>query len=49
MDIILVKVCGLTQDAFKDIQISSRKLWENYFSFPGCIHQFIPNLNDYLN
>ena len=25
---------GLTQDSFKNIQISNRKLWENYFSFP---------------
>ena len=35
---------GLTQDSFISLQIKNRKLWEEYFSFPG----FIKNLTSHL-
>jgi len=39
----------LTQDSFKSIQISNRKLWEDFFSFPSYIHQLISYLNKLIN
>ena len=32
------------QDSFRTIQMSNRKLWEDYCSFPGFIHQLISYL-----
>ena len=40
---------NLTQDSFKKIQMSNRKLWENYFSFPGFTHQLISYLKKERN
>jgi len=40
---------GLTQDSFNRIQMSNRKLWEDYFSFSGFTHHLVPNLKEKFN
>ena len=40
---------GLTQDSFTNLQNENRKLWEQYFSFPGFIQQLISYLKKELN
>ena len=40
---------NLTQDSFKAIQMSNRKLWEEYFTFPGFTHQLISYLKKEIN
>ena len=40
---------GLTQYSLTNLQEKNRKLWEDFFSFPGFIHHLIYQIKKELN